>query len=43
MRWCVSVMAVLLELDEPLEAHSGVSHTMENKRLCLENKVESDS
>lgn len=43
MWWCVSVMAVLLELDEPLEAHSGVSHTMENKRLCLENKVESDS
>lgn len=42
MRWCVSVMAVL-ELEEPLEAHSGVSHTMENKRLCLENKVESDS
>lgn len=43
MWWCVSVMAVLPELEEPLEAHLGVSHTMKNKRLCLENKVESDS
>lgn len=43
MWWCVFVMSALLDLEEPLEAHSGVSHIMENKRLCLRNKVESDS
>lgn len=38
MWWCVSVMSALLELEEPLEAHSGVSHTMENRDSASETR-----